>query len=226
MSWSTALLTHALCKSPSTLLPPEVYLTSSPSFTVVNDLFPKSSYHALVLPRLPFPLKDGTTLQADDLSNLQTFVKKQRKEVVLEVLEAFEEMVQEVEGIIKGKMRKEKGWEWEVVWGFHAVPSMQHLHLHVYSKDLISPSLKNKKHYNSFNPDPEVGFFLPLETVKGWVEGEFMKLALPESQYEPILKQPLRSFYTGEEFKTIPKLKIHLEEELKKLERKSKKGQA
>lgn len=45
----------------------------------------------------------------------------------------------------------------------------QHLHLHVYSKDLISDSLKKKKHYNSFHPS--LGFFLPLETVKGWVEG-------------------------------------------------------
>lgn len=35
--------------------------------------------------------------------------------------------------------------------------------------DLCSPSLKNKKHYNSFSP--ALGFWLPLEKVKGWVEG-------------------------------------------------------
>merc|ERR1739848_578035 len=38
----------------------------------------------------------------------------------------------------------------DVRFGFHAVPSMKVLHLHVISKDLDSPSLKNKKHWNSF----------------------------------------------------------------------------
>ena len=50
------------------------------------------------------------------------------------------------------------------------------------------------------------------------------KLALSEAEYEPTLKQTLQSFYTDEEFKTIPKLKIHLVEQLGRLERKAKKG--
>lgn len=37
----------------------------------------------------------------------------------------------------------------------------RHLHLHVISDDLVSPSLKTKKHYNSFNP--KLGFFVPLD---------------------------------------------------------------
>lgn len=41
----------------------------------------------------------------------------------------------------------------------------RHLHLHVISSDLISPSLKTKKHYNSFNP--KLGFFIPLEDADG-----------------------------------------------------------
>lgn len=43
-----------------------------------------------------------------------------------------------------------------------------HLHLHVISDDLVSLSLKNKKHYNSFRPD--LGFFVPLREVQSWVE--------------------------------------------------------
>lgn len=45
---------------------------------------------------------------------------------------------------------------------------LSHLHLHVISSDLISPSLKNKKHYQSFNP--KLGFFLHLEDVKELIE--------------------------------------------------------
>jgi len=45
--------------------------------------------------------------------------------------------------------------------GFHAVPSMQQVHLHVISRDLDSPALTNKKHWNSFASK----FFLPAEDV-------------------------------------------------------------
>lgn len=41
--------------------------------------------------------------------------------------------------------------------GYHAEPSMQQLHLHVISMDFNSPSLKTKKHWNSFNTE----FFVP-----------------------------------------------------------------
>lgn len=47
-------------------------------------------------------------------------------------------------------------------------------------------------------------------------------MALPPAKYEPLLKGPLLSHLTGEEFKTIPKLKAHLEAELQKAERKRK----
>lgn len=165
----------------------------------------------------------------------------------------------------------------------------RHLHLHVMTTDLCSPSLKNKKHYNSFSP--ALGFWLPLEKVKGWVEGTSdstagsqmgdrsatgltcklfcpsfwtaddnsdvcisscpapsrskqgdvliycilslnnstrlrQALRLPPAHYEPILKRGLLSHLTGESFATIPKLKAHLEGELRKAERKAKGGRA
>lgn len=43
--------------------------------------------------------------------------------------------------------------------GFHAGPSMNHLHLHIISVESWSPCVKHHKHYNSFNTD----FFLPLD---------------------------------------------------------------
>jgi hypothetical protein len=55
----------------------------------------------------------------------------------------------------------------------------RHLHLHVLSKDLISPYLKNKKHYNSFSPT--LGFFLHLSTVREWLESTFSPLPSPLS---------------------------------------------
>ena len=45
--------------------------------------------------------------------------------------------------------------------GFHSIPSMKHLHLHVISKDYDSPCLKHKKHWNSFTTK----FFLDADWV-------------------------------------------------------------
>jgi hypothetical protein len=45
---------------------------------------------------------------------------------------------------------------------------LRHLHLHVISSDLCSPSLKQKKHYNSFHPT--LGFFLHIDEVLSWFE--------------------------------------------------------
>jgi len=54
-----------------------------------------------------------------------------------------------------------KGVHWEdFKVGFHAEPSMQRLHLHVISRDFVSPSLKTKKHWNSFNTD----LFVPYKS--------------------------------------------------------------
>lgn len=79
---------------------------------------------------------------------------------------------------IQSQMMEQDGFEWEVQIGFHADESMsaslfshpivadmdtEHVHLHVISSDMISPKLKNKKHYNSFHPT--LGFFLNLEDL-------------------------------------------------------------
>ena len=44
----------------------------------------------------------------------------------------------------------------------------RHIHLHIISSDLNSPSLKVKRHYNSFHP--ELGFFLHLDEVLSWFD--------------------------------------------------------
>jgi aprataxin len=124
------------------------------------------------------------------------------------------------------------GWKWGVNVGFHATESMKyvsstrfdsphfqftdlidrsddrHVHLHVISNEMISPSLKNKKHYNSFHPN--AGFFLHLTDVIAETESN-SKDRRTTAAYEAILKEPLKSIYNEEEFKTIPKLKAHLE---------------
>lgn len=140
-------------------------------------------------------------------------------------------------------MIKRYGFKWGVWMGFHSVPSMEHVHLHVLSSDLCSPSMKKKKHYNSFHP--KHGFFLHLDDVLSWLDTEssyyrtvclflyhrhFFKAKywprrrlattiisqmteLKKSQYEPLLKDDLVCWRCGHVFKNMPTLKAHLQEE-------------
>ena len=47
---------------------------------------------------------------------------------------------------------------------------ISHLHLHVLSADLCSEKMKKKKHYNSFHP--KLGFFLDINDVLSWFDGD------------------------------------------------------
>ena len=90
--------------------------------------------------------------------------------------------------------------------GYHAVPSMDDLHLHIISTDLDSPCLKNKKHYNSFT----TSFFVNADQV----EQELLQTGsihpINVQKEEDKLKQPLRCFKCGQAQRNLPTLKQHL----------------
>ncbi|KAE8212742.1 hypothetical protein CF327_g3649 [Tilletia walkeri] len=98
---------------------------------------------------------------------------------------------------------------WTVERAFHAIPSMQTVHLHVYSNDLVSAPLKNAKHYNSFSPSN--GFALSLADIEALVEQGKKTLPHPTSHYAGLLKAPLVG-RDGQRYRNIPQLKTHLEE--------------
>lgn len=135
----------------------------TPASVCIHDMFPKATVHTLLLPRSsshhllhPFDaLEDGEFLaqvrrDAEVLKGLaarelQRLLGKgsrseARRQAVLDG-EAAED---------DGQLPPGRDWSKEIVVGIHAVPSMSHLHVHVLSRDMHSPSLKHRKHYNSF----------------------------------------------------------------------------
>lgn len=57
-----------------------------------------------------------------------------------------------------------RDWLSEIKAGVHTHPSMNHMHVHIISREMNSPWLKHKKHYLSFNSSFFVGLDeLPLE---------------------------------------------------------------
>lgn len=72
-------------------------------------------------------------------------------------------------------------------------------------QDFDSPSLKTKKHWNSF----ATTFFLPLNTARRQLETEG-KLVIDATASKELLAQPMSCHKCGESLGNIPKLKDHI----------------
>ncbi|CAE6450820.1 unnamed protein product [Rhizoctonia solani] len=213
MSFRSALQNYVLSKSED--LGSDVLLSESEYCITIFDKFPKAMFHFLVLPKL------SKTITANVTTNLSTFLQWD-KQVALEYLQHMKRDAEEAKSMVEDEMIKQHGFKWDVFIGFHAIPSMDHVHLHILSSDLCSPALKKKHHYNSFRPD--LGFFLHLEDVLKWFDFPSAtpfskgptfesKAAIPAQKYEPLLKKDLECFKCQETLKTIPQLKAHLQKE-------------
>ncbi|KAL5529667.1 hypothetical protein ACEPAG_5652 [Sanghuangporus baumii] len=222
MAFNRAILrTYAQLSEPARLAP-SIYFTHTESTVTIFDAYPKAVFHLLVLPRIKD--KEGP-LSAANLTSLKKFLNSNQtnRKDATELLRRLKEDGEKVREMIKEEMRDRYGFVWKVHLGFHAVQSMDHIHLHVISEDLCAPGLKTKKHYNSFHP--KLGFFLHINDVLSWFdEGNaesYMrspKMArLDEASYEKKLKEPLECFHCAKEFKNMPVLKIHLQEHFDKL---------
>ncbi|KAH9079624.1 HIT-like domain-containing protein [Lactarius deliciosus] len=227
------LRTYAKLPDPSlTALPPTVYFSHTKHTLTIFDAYPKALFHFLVLPRL------STDERPSDLTDLRTLLRQHAsgpgddaRRAAGETLRVLADEAARLRGVIEEEMRARYGFAWDVWAGFHAVPSMEHLHLHVISSDLTAPALKTKRHYNSFSP--RAGFFVPLAEVRTWCDDaaaaapQFAKVRrLAPEDYEPRLKYALECFRCDQPAKNMPALKKHLQDEfdaLRKREGKPKK---
>ncbi|KAF8902081.1 HIT-like domain-containing protein [Gymnopilus junonius] len=216
MSNLTILRTYA--KAAPESLPASLLFKHSAKNITIFDAYPKSIFHFLILPRIKEPRLNATVL-----SNLKSLINGD-KGLAKEVISSLDEEAKTVKKEIQEEMLERYGFKWDVWIGFHGAPSMDHLHLHVISADLISEKLKNKKHYNSFHP--KLGFFLHIDEVLSWFDADptyYMGMVkqFKPSKFEPILKDKLACFHCEMEMKNMPTLKSHLQEEWDKLERRS-----
>lgn len=158
-------------------LPSSSVVFASPSFVAIHDLYPKATVHCLLLPRSldksllhPFDAFEDAGFLAStraEAARLKDLVARELQRLVGEhsvadgprraVLDGEVEPETDAEGRVV--LPQGRDWMAEVMVGVHARPSMNHLHVHVLSRDMYSASLKVRKHYNSFTTD----FFVPLE---------------------------------------------------------------
>ncbi|KAK1503968.1 HIT domain-containing protein [Colletotrichum tamarilloi] len=133
-------------------------------FVAINDLYPKASVHTLLLPRSPKYTLLHPFEAFDDpefLATVQNEVLKLKDLVAKELQRRFateSKAEADREAVLDGRaeptgaeLPQGRDWHAEIISGIHAHPSMNHLHVHVLSRDMYSVCLKHRKHYNSFN---------------------------------------------------------------------------
>jgi len=154
---------------------------------IVRDAFPKSRYHYLAI------VKDHSLRSLADLRTEHAVM--------------LSKMLGEVGAFVEELRSDVAEADPPVVWrfGFHAIPSMVNLHLHVISHDLVSDRLKHKKQYNSFATD----FFISPQTVLDKLRADG-NVTFDRKYYEAALRTPLACYHCDQKFATIPRLKEHL----------------
>ncbi|KAK2514104.1 Aptx [Columba livia] len=164
----------------SSMQDPKMQVYKDEKTVVIKDKYPKARYHWLVLPW-------------DPISSL--------KSVTRDHLELLEHMHAVGQKMIEQCPDRES---LEFRLGYHAIPSMSHLHLHVISQDFDSPALKTKKHWNSFTTD----YFLNSQEVLEMVRSKGKVMV--KDHVSELLKLPLRCHRCKQQLSTIPQLKEHL----------------
>ncbi|KAJ3682846.1 hypothetical protein LUZ60_013073 [Juncus effusus] len=177
-SWALALYNMALNPEKHK----NILLEISDDFVVLNDLYPKAKKHVLVLSRL-----NGLDC-LEDLKRENLPLLKSIHSAGIKWAEKF--------------LSEDPSLSFRL--GYHSVPSMRQLHLHVISQDFDSACLKNKKHWNSFNS----AFFRDSADVINEIENNgFVKL---NGEEEKLLAMELRCNRCKSAHPNIPKLKAHI----------------
>jgi aprataxin len=194
-------------------------LYRSDKCAVVNDAFPKSNIHMLVLPL------DVKIQSLNDLNRLSGHVELlvHMKETATRYVNHFRELEgrqQEVsaydsEGVSPSPSSCPKTpppmlWSRPFIMGFHAIPSLPMLHMHCMTLDLASPRIKKRAHYNAF----ATRFFLPVdEVIRDLSANGHVTLNQDVERLMAYEKQPYACLWCGqnsESFSQLPVLMKHV----------------
>eukprot|EP00796_Vickermania_ingenoplastis_P000868 gene868-500_t len=199
---------------------------------LVNDAYPKSTVHCLLLP-LDISLASLNDLTYDakaDAANssssgfpppapspappaaINTTTAVRRWARPRNHVELVEHMCRVADAYVQFlKRHSPKDYaKRRFITGFHALPSLPQLHMHLLSMDLASPCLKHKKHYNSF----ATYFFLTSERVVDDLrQNGRVTLNQKVAELQRMEEQPMKCLWCGTGLKDIPTMKKHVPKE-------------
>ncbi|XP_018357801.1 PREDICTED: aprataxin [Trachymyrmex cornetzi] len=158
---------------------PECKIREDDKIVVIKDKYPKAQFHYLVLPK-------------EDILNIWR-IKNEHQDLLTYMHDVACDLIKDQT-------------DHEFLIGYHAMPSMQRLHLHVISTDFNSPCLKTKYHWNSFTTP----FFLHSQDVCNQlrIDGKIKKIS-PQACTD-YLNTKLKCHKCSTQPKNMPHLKRHL----------------
>ena len=161
---------------------PGQQIESDEDMVIIRDKFPKARHHYLVLSRRD--IQGLTDITGNDVPLLESMLARGKQ------------LVEKI---------KEKERKAQFRLGYHALPSMRRLHMHVISQDFDSPCLKHKKHWNSFAS----AFFMDAVDVIEKLK-EKGRITIDKDLYEGLLKESLKCHVCKQLQPNMPKLKDHI----------------
>lgn len=165
---------------------PQIFLDLAVShgLLVAYDGFPKARRHLLVVPADRHVPSDVRKLSSAHLPLLR------------EMLDVATHLATQLPALEP---------PFRMLMGFHSLPSLHQLHMHVISTDFDSPCLKTKAHYNSFTTP----FLRPPEAVIHELEQDG-EVDYSDDEVAAFHRQPLVCLNCGQPLQTMPLLKQHL----------------
>lgn len=198
---------------------PHAILYNDENCVIIKDAYPKALIHLLLIPKESFLIKHSVReFVPSDLPKLQILHKTakqfvhsikrhlhEEKEAVsekeIEGERLFQPFLQDITEINK---RQSIG---DFLYGYHVIPSLHPIHLHIITSDFTSSYLKTKKHWNSFTTD----YFLPSDRVEELLSQNIeIRSVYSEANAENRLKEKMICHVCNCSISTIPELKRHL----------------
>lgn len=144
---------------------PDTIYKETEHIVVIRDKYPKAKIHYLMMPK--DNIKDIYHLKREHISLLEEFGK--------------------LYTIIK-----EEHIQYELNAGFHAIPSMQRLHMHIISKDMVSPCLKTKVHWNSFTTEAFKPYESKFTSIDIVITAFISRVKIIHNTYEDKMPSPYK----------------------------------
>lgn len=173
---------HWSMKLHQSMQDPNLVIESDSLTVTIKDAYPKARHHYLILPK-------------EHITSLSSLTAKH--------IDLLKHMDERSQSFIKRLVDKNPNLEFR--YGYHAVPSMNQLHMHIISQDFDSSFLKTKKHWNSFTSD----FFIDSQRIIDMLKTQG-KIEFDRTKFEHLLKSDLRCHKCGCSLKTMPALKVHI----------------
>lgn len=161
---------------------PEQLFEQDDLTVTIYDGFPKAKYHYLIVPK-------------EDIDSVAALRKKH-----LPLLMHMDKKANDL-------VLRFKADDPDAVFrcGYHSVPSMKRLHLHVVSQDFNSFRMRKQHHWNTFNTE----YFMDSELVVATIEDNG-HIDVQEEFYELLLQLQMRCNYCSILCSSMDELKSHI----------------